>query len=106
MELKPFLYEAAIPLDDDFTLTLTMDYQVIWQLEGLFEKGLVELLGELMSSSSVMSQFLIAMTRKHHADLSADVIVGLQYSEKYGQVIVAALGKLVKDAFKLADADG
>jgi hypothetical protein len=107
MELKPFLYEAEIALEDDFKLTLTMDYRVIAQLEGMFHpKGMIELLGELVSSSSMMTQFLWFMTRKHHPDLDHDVIAGVQYSEKYGQVVVAALGNIVKDAFKLAPADG
>ena len=104
MDLKPFLHEAVIPLEDDFKLTLTLDYRVISQLETLFGKGMIELLGELASSMSVMTQFLWFMTRKHHPDLSADVIAGLQYSEKYGQIIAAALGKTVKDAFRLAGA--
>jgi hypothetical protein len=107
MEFKPFIHEAEIALDDSFKLTLTLDYRVITQLEGMFHpKGMIELLGELVSSSSMMTQFLWFMTRKHHSDLDHDVIAGIQYSEKYGQVVVAALGNLVKDAFKLAPADG
>jgi hypothetical protein len=106
MELKPFLHEAEVALEDDFKLTLTLDYRVISQLEGMFGKGMMELLGDLVTSCSTMTQFLWFMTRKHHEDLSADVIAGLQYSEKYGQVIVAALGSLVKHAFKLTDANG
>ena len=106
MDLKPFLHEAEIPLDHDFKLILTLDYRVIHELEGMFGKGMRELLVDLTSNMSTMTQFLWFMTRKHHSDLSADVIAGLQYSEKYGQVIAAALGKLIRDAFKLANADG
>jgi hypothetical protein len=106
MELKPFLYEAEVALDDDFKLTLAIDYRVVSQLEGMFGKGMMELLGDLVTSCSTMTQFLWFMTRKHHPDLSADVIAGLQYSEKHGQVVVAALGTLIKDAFKLAEVNG
>src|SRR6185369_15977671 len=106
MELKPFLHEAEIPLEDDFKLTLTLDYRVISQVEAMFEKGMLELLADLVTKSSTMTQFLWFMTRKHHPDLSHDVIAGLQFSEKYGQVIAAALGNLVKDAFRLAEVDG
>lgn len=106
MDLKPFIYEAEIALEDDFKLVLTLDYRVIAELEGMFDRGMIELLGELVSSSTMMTQFLWFMTRKHHPELDHDVIAGIQYSEKYGPVVVAALGNLVKDAFKLAPADG
>jgi hypothetical protein len=104
MELKPFLHEAKIALADDFTLTLAVDFQAIAYLEGMYDKGMLELLGEVLRSSTVMTQFLFALTRKHHSDLSHDVIAGIQYSEKHGQIVVAALGKLMKDVFKLAGA--
>lgn len=104
MELKPFLHEAEVALADDFTLTLSVDYAAIAYLEGLHEKGMHELLGQIMQSSTLMTQFLFAFTRKHHSDLSHDIIAGLQYSEKYGNVVVAALGNLMKDVFKLAGA--
>lgn len=104
MELKPFLHEAKVALEDDFTLTLAVDYAAIAYLEGLLGKGMHELLGSILSSSTLMTQFLFAFTRKHHSDLSHDVIAGIQYSEKYGQVVVTALGKLMKDVFKLAGA--
>lgn len=110
MDLKPFLYEADVALADDFTLKLTMDYRVIAQLEGMFNKGMVELLGELVTSSSTMTQFLWFMTRKHHPDLDHDVIAGIQYSRKYGKLVAAALGDVVKRAFNLkpakAEVDG
>jgi hypothetical protein len=104
MELKPFLHEASIALDDDFTLTLSVDYAAIAYLEGLYDKGMLDLLGQVLTSSTVMTHFLFAFTRKHHSDLSHDVIAGVQYSDKYGQIVVAALGKLMKDVFKLAGA--
>jgi hypothetical protein len=104
MELKPFLHEAHVALSDDFTLTLAVDFGAVAYLEGLYDKGLLELLGQILTSSTVMTQFLFALTRKHHPDLSHDVIAGIQYSDKYGEVVVAALGKLMKDAFKLSAA--
>jgi hypothetical protein len=48
-----------------------------------------------------MTQFLWFMTRKHHPDLSHDVIAGVQYSRKHGKKVVAALGDIVKRAFDL-----
>jgi hypothetical protein len=104
MELKPFLHEAEIALEDDFKLTLSIDYGSIAYLEGLYKKGMYELLGEVLTSSTVMTHFLFAFTRKHHSDLSHDIIAGIQYSEKYGAVVIAALGGLVKKVFKLAGA--
>jgi hypothetical protein len=104
MELKPFLHEATIALGDDFKLTLAVDYQAIAYLEGLYGKGMLELLGEILTSCTVMTNFLFALTRKHHSDLSHDVIAGVQYSDQYGKVVVAALGKLMRDVFKLSDA--
>jgi hypothetical protein len=106
MELKPFLREAAVALDDDFKLTLSVDYAAIAYLEGLYNKGMFELLGEVMTSSTVLTHFLFAFTRKHHSDLTHDVIAGIQYSEKHGKVVLAALGNLVKDVFKLDELDG
>ena len=102
MELKPFLHEAEVALEDDFKLTLSVDYAAISYLEGLYDKGMFELLGEILTSSTVMTHFLFAFTRRRHSDLSHDIIAGLQYSDKYGQAVVAALGKLMKDVFKLA----
>jgi hypothetical protein len=104
MELKPFIHEAEVALADDFKLTLRMDYVVIYELESMFSKGMNELLGQLVTSSSVMTQFLWFMTRKHHPDLSHDVIAGIQYSTKHGKVIAAALGDIVKRAFNLKPA--
>jgi hypothetical protein len=104
MELKPFLHEAEVALEDDFKLTLSVDYAAISYLEGLYDKGMLELLADVLTSSTVMTHFLFAFTRKRHSDLSHDVIAGIQYSDKYGQAVVAVLGKLMKDVFKLAGA--
>lgn len=103
MELKPFLHEAKVALSDDFTLTLAVDYSAIAYLEGLHGKGMLELLGEIVTSSTVMTQFLFAFTRKHHSDLSHDVIAGIQYDERYGPSVIATLGALVKNVFKLEE---
>jgi hypothetical protein len=109
MELKPFIFEREIPLEKDFTLTLTLDYSVIAQLETLYDpRSILDLLGELPKVGSVMTQFLFFMTRKHHPDLSHDVIAGIQYSKKHGTVVLALLGAIMKDAFNLkpATSDG
>jgi hypothetical protein len=105
MELKPFVYEAAVPLARDFTLTLRMDYIVIYELEQMFApKGMFDLLGDLITSSSMMTQFLWFMTRKHHPDLNHDTIAGIQFSKKHGKLVAAAVGDIVKRAFDLKPA--
>lgn len=105
MELKPFIFEREAALAKDFTLKLTLDYGVIAQLETLYEpRSILHLLGELPKVGSVMTQFLFFMTRKHHPDLSHDVIAGIQYSKKHGKVVLALLGAIMKDAFNLEPA--
>lgn len=102
MELKPFIYEREVALEKDFTLKLRLDYNVIANLERLYEpRSILDLLGELPKVGSVMTQFLWFMTREHHPDLTHDVVAGIQYSKKHGKVVLALLGAIMKDAFNL-----
>lgn len=109
MELKPFVFEKEVALEKDFTLKLRLDYGVIAGLEQVYApSSILDLLGELPKVGSVMTQFLFFMTRAHHSDLDHDVIAGIQYSKKYGKVVLALLGTIMKDAFNLkpAKSDG
>lgn len=106
IDLKPFYFEAEVEAAEGFILHMSIDFAVINKLEGLLNKGMDELLGELVSSASVMGKFLWAMTREHHADLTLDQIAGIMFSKRYGPGVVATLGNLVRNAFNIGEPDG
>jgi len=105
VELKPFHFDAEVEAAEGFILHLSIDFAVINKLEGLLNKGMDELLGELVTSASVMGKFLWAMTREHHPDLTLDQVAGIMFSKDYGAGVVATLGNLVRNAFNIGEPD-
>jgi hypothetical protein len=105
IELKPFLKEAEVAIvGGGLMLTLSIDFGVIDRLEGLLNRPMDELIGELVKPS-MQGKFLWAMTRKYHSDISLDQCAGILFSED-GPAVMATLGNLVRATFNIGAPEG
>lgn len=109
IELKPFFYEAKVPLSDDFELHLVLDFSAVDRLERLLGRSIDSVIGEMLKSVSTMTKVLWAVTREHHSDLSLNGVAGIllpgdKAKQPLADLVAATLGDLFRRAFDIGPA--
>lgn len=106
MTLVAFGEEEQVTVDGN-ALTLRLDFRAITVMEGALQSDMPSIVANFRSGRpqlSVLGQFLWAVTREHHSDVTLDQAAGLMFSKDAAK-IGFALNELIDRAFPIPTED-